>query len=198
MTQPVTTDRTTAADTPVTAFAVAGSQPLLAGPDGWTGFNPGKCPHPVERTKHMSRVVEQAVADLNNRLTERAQVEAGRIVQCIIDEKELIKNCEERIAENAELLNELQEETFTPESVGVELPPEGQRNENQQTIAKVFEVLNKGRQDKVRAASSVYADEIARQRREIAAARERISKHHQALAKIEPEVVSADEVMAAE
>lgn len=140
-------------------------------------------------------VVANAVQDLNERIAEKAQLEVNRIVQAILGEREIIAHAGQVLAANVAELKKLQEDVLDPASLGLSIPPEGERTANEETIARVFDTMNRGRQDKIKATAITFRNEIERQRGVIMEANERIRKHMENLSKVSPEQVTVEQVL---
>lgn len=140
-------------------------------------------------------VINKAVQNLNAEAQARNEAAAQRLVLNILAEREAIAKESKAIEGWQVELKKLQEASVTDEKVlGVALPPEGQRNHSQKTIADVIEKMNKAAQDSVAAASGRLSRNIIDTQAGITARNKRIAEMLEDIAKLEAPAITPEAV----
>lgn len=143
----------------------------------------------------MNTIINHAVDTINQQEQSVVEGRAILIIHGITALQALVAERKTRIEKYRAELEKLQLPEITEVSVlGMPLPPESARNENQKTIAKAIETLNKAEQEAVSRTSTRLAEAIVSEGSQIEQARAEIAKKQADLNSLQLEVVFASEI----
>jgi ribosomal protein L7Ae-like RNA K-turn-binding protein len=139
----------------------------------------------------MNPITNAAVAAVNQLSLDQAVAKASSLVAAIADKQQAIAGANGRIEAHVKGLNELQADILDASKLGIVIAD----NLNGQTVAKTIETLNKAKQDAVKLAAERLGLSIDGERKTIALLEAQVADLQKALADIQPEVVTPEQIV---
>jgi hypothetical protein len=139
----------------------------------------------------MKHITEAAIKAVNEQNQTQVVERALGIVRTILNLQEVIKESQANIASHRKELEAISNGIIDDHKVlGVKLPAEASRNENQKTIARVIETANKNKQDGLTCAATRLTEGVLSEQSVIDESNKKITELREELSKLSADVVT--------